>query len=373
MKVNINNPNLNDGSKLHPFSSSRTVRIQSVPGTDEYVANICNESNDGKFTWKEAGKNFLGGLLSPITNMFKSPKNFFIGAGCILAGAAVCALGGAPLLIGAGLLMGGYQACKAGYKMATAKDGDDMEKAFHDAGSATTTIGLSLLGAKFAKSANANTANANTTALATAEGSKGALATYITGAKAKVGAFASGTKTKYSGFTNSARAKINGWKSNFKAGSQNTNQRFLNWYNSFKQKQANNFKSGTKAGGSQKTSSGPKTGASKTQTGPKTTTSSTKTTFREFSTDHASRIQNARTARPTGRAFKNSTVKDPYEVLGVQKNATKVEIKAAYRDLANKFHPDKNPAGVETFKEISNANEILNNPELRTAADIMFP
>lgn len=342
MKVNINSSNINDGNKLHPFRSSQTFKIQSIPGTDEYVANVCNESNDGKFTWKEAGKNFLGGLVSPITNMFKSPTNFFIGAGCILAGAVVCALGGAPLLIGAGLLIGGYQACKAGYKLATAKDGDDKEKAFYDAGSATTTIGLSLLGAKFAKNSTASsttsgstTTTSNTTALATTEGSKGALVTYLTNAKTKIGGVSNTAITKYNGLKNNIKANI-------KTTSQNANQRMLNWQKGFKSTQ------GAKAPISPKT--------------PPTVNI----------TDHVFRINNARTAKVNPRVFKQNTVKDPYEVLGVQKNASQAQIKAAYRELATKFHPDKNPAGEEIFKDVGNAYGILSKPHLKSEVDSLF-
>ncbi|HBL81829.1 MAG TPA: molecular chaperone DnaJ [Clostridiales bacterium] len=58
---------------------------------------------------------------------------------------------------------------------------------------------------------------------------------------------------------------------------------------------------------------------------------------------------------------------DPYEVLGVPKNATQDEIKAAYRKLAKQYHPDKyvgNPLSdlaSEKFKEINEAYETLTN------------
>lgn len=64
--------------------------------------------------------------------------------------------------------------------------------------------------------------------------------------------------------------------------------------------------------------------------------------------------------------------KDYYKVLGVDKNATVDEIKKAYRKLALKYHPDKNPnnkAAEEKFKEINEANEVLSDPEKKKKYD----
>lgn len=63
--------------------------------------------------------------------------------------------------------------------------------------------------------------------------------------------------------------------------------------------------------------------------------------------------------------------RDYYEVLGVNKVATEAEIKKAYRNLARTYHPDinKTPDAEQLFKEISEANEILSDPEKRARYD----
>ena len=63
---------------------------------------------------------------------------------------------------------------------------------------------------------------------------------------------------------------------------------------------------------------------------------------------------------------------DLYGILGVDKNANEKEIKKAYRKLALKFHPDRNPdneAAEAKFKEISHAYEVLSNPEKKQNYD----
>jgi curved DNA-binding protein CbpA len=60
-------------------------------------------------------------------------------------------------------------------------------------------------------------------------------------------------------------------------------------------------------------------------------------------------------------------VKDYYAILGVNRSASEMEIKRAYRKLAVRYHPDKNPdpAAEQLFKEINEAYDVIGDPEKR--------
>jgi molecular chaperone DnaJ len=64
-------------------------------------------------------------------------------------------------------------------------------------------------------------------------------------------------------------------------------------------------------------------------------------------------------------------MKDPYKLLGVNKEATQAEIKKAYYQLAKKYHPDQNkdPKAREKFVEIQGAYELLSDANKRAQFD----
>ncbi len=65
-------------------------------------------------------------------------------------------------------------------------------------------------------------------------------------------------------------------------------------------------------------------------------------------------------------------MEDPYKILGVERNATQAAIRAAYRKLAKRYHPDLNPGkseAEERFKAINGAYDLLSDPDKRARFD----
>src|SRR5512134_2842597 len=65
--------------------------------------------------------------------------------------------------------------------------------------------------------------------------------------------------------------------------------------------------------------------------------------------------------------------KDYYKTLGVAKSADDKAIKAAYRRLARKYHPDVNKGSADRFKEINEAYAVLSDPDKRKRYDTLGP
>lgn len=107
--------------------------------------------DDGKISFGDKMKNFAKGVVSPITSMFKSPKNFLIGAATIAAGAAlIVATSGvaAPVLVALGVTGGGLKFASSAIKAGRAKTDEDARKAWRGMGAGVGTVAGSVAGAK---------------------------------------------------------------------------------------------------------------------------------------------------------------------------------------------------------------------------------
>lgn len=138
-------------SNINSFAANQKRQYSGDSVYSKSINSPIDKSSDGIFSYSEAAKNFAKGFVSPVTSMFTSINGFLTGAGMIAGSTAlVIATGGAaaPILVSAGVILGTVQVANAARKIAHAKNGDDVEKAFYDIGGATSTIGLSVAGAK---------------------------------------------------------------------------------------------------------------------------------------------------------------------------------------------------------------------------------
>lgn len=116
-----------------------------------------NNADDGEISFKEKITNFGKGLVSPVKNMFSSPKNIALTALSVAGGDALIAITGgaaAPVMVAAGLIGGGVQIGKGIYKQANATTDEQARQAWQQMGAGTFTVGVSAAGAKSALKAN---------------------------------------------------------------------------------------------------------------------------------------------------------------------------------------------------------------------------
>lgn len=153
------NPNITEANEIKFKQLNEDVVSLSQNNEFDY------SFDDGVISDVEKIKNFGKGIISPITNMFSSPKNFLIGAGMIAAGAALTiATGGAiaPLFVALGVTGGAVQLGVSAYKVKTAKTDEEARQAWQGMGAGTSSIVGSVAGSKAAlKGAGVDTKGMN--------------------------------------------------------------------------------------------------------------------------------------------------------------------------------------------------------------------
>ena len=121
---------------------------------DSFVKTTgADQADDGKISFGQKLKSFGKGIVSPITNMFKSPGNFIKGALGIAVGAGLIAITGgaaAPIMVAAGVGLGGVQIAKGAIGAASAKTDAEAQQAWENMGSGTFAVAGSIAGAKAA-------------------------------------------------------------------------------------------------------------------------------------------------------------------------------------------------------------------------------
>ncbi|MDD3238174.1 MAG: hypothetical protein PHV37_08785 [Candidatus Gastranaerophilales bacterium] len=130
--------------------SSGKVSTPVFSGKTDYKSLNADVFDDGKISTKEKAKHFAKGVISPIANLFKSPKNLAIGAGVLFAGALVTAAlpPMLPVMAALGVATGAFQIGKSAVKAATAKTDKAAEQAWEGIGAGSFSIGASALSAK---------------------------------------------------------------------------------------------------------------------------------------------------------------------------------------------------------------------------------
>ena len=152
------------------FGNSVLAQVQSpfYSGCSENDMFVCKDGcDDGRISFSEKVSNFCNGVVSPIKNIFASPKNMAVTALTVAAGAGLIALTGgaaAPVMVALGVIGGGTQIVSGLYKQATATTDAQAAQAWNQMGTGTFTMGVSALGAKSAlKTAGVqNTSNMTT-------------------------------------------------------------------------------------------------------------------------------------------------------------------------------------------------------------------
>ncbi|CAF0952896.1 unnamed protein product [Didymodactylos carnosus] len=116
----------------------------------------------------------------------------------------------------------------------------------------------------------------------------------------------------------------------------------------------------------------PQTNGHSSNTTTRQRTSSTKSHTNAHTTNTHSTTSNDYTSEEVEAVRKIKSCKDFYEILGVPKSATEVDLKKAYRKLALQFHPDKNkaPGATDAFKAIGKAFTVLSDSKKREQYDL---
>ena len=148
--------NIMKGGVNYPYKADSALSNKIDKDTLE-KQGCTDGKDDGKITFGEKVKNFAKGIIAPVTTMFKSPKNFLIGAGMIAGTAAlIAATGGAaaPVLAAAGVIGGGIQIGINANKAKNAATDIQAKEAWQGMGTGTTAVVGSAIGAKSALKAS---------------------------------------------------------------------------------------------------------------------------------------------------------------------------------------------------------------------------